>query len=149
MFSTATQLGAVIADVSSEIEQKLAAYGQHLGVAFQLIDDALDYKSTEAELGKNLGDDLAEGKITLPLIHAMRHGSEAEQQLIKTAIKEGNRGAFNEVLAIVKKTDAITYTEQRADEQAQLAINALDILNDSEFKQAMILLAKFSVQRSY
>ena len=149
LFSTATQLGAVIAGVSSEIEQKLAAYGQHLGVAFQLIDDALDYKSTEEELGKNLGDDLAEGKITLPLIHAMRHGSETDQQVIKTAIKEGNRNAFNEVLAIVTKTNAITYTEQRADEQAQLAINALDILEDSESKEAMILLAKFSVQRSY
>ena len=149
LFSAATKLGAVIADTTAEIEDSLAAYGQHLGIAFQLIDDALDYKSTQQELGKNLGDDLAEGKPTLPLIHAIAAGDEQQAEIVRNAIKEGNRDAFNEVYGIVKATDAIAYTEHRADEEAGKAIAALAPLPDSEFKQAMIMLANFSVQRSY
>ncbi len=149
LFSAATKLAAVIAGSSAEIEQGLALYGQHLGVAFQLIDDALDYKASKDELGKNLGDDLAEGKPTLPLIYAIQNSSESEAQIIINAIKNGERNAFNEVYAIVQSTKAIDYTEQRADEEAQKAINALTVLPDSEYKQALTLLAKFSVQRNY
>jgi octaprenyl-diphosphate synthase len=149
LFSAATKLAAVIAGASIEIEQGLALYGQHLGIAFQLIDDALDYKASKDELGKNLGDDLAEGKPTLPLIYAIQNSSDSEARTIIDAIKNGDRDAFNEVYAIVQKTKAIDYTEQRADEEAQKAISALSVLPDSEYKHALTLLALFSVQRNY
>ncbi|MBF6647094.1 octaprenyl diphosphate synthase [Methylobacter sp. BlB1] len=149
LFSAATRLGAVISNASEEVEEGLAKYGQHLGIAFQLIDDALDYKANQEELGKNLGDDLAEGKPTLPLIYAIQHGDDSEASIVIDAVKNGNRDAFSEVYAVVKSTKAIDYTEQRADEEAQKAIDALSILPDSEYKNALILLAKFSVQRNY
>ncbi len=149
LFSAATRLGAILAGSSEEIEEKLAQYGQHLGNAFQLIDDALDYKASKEELGKNLGDDLAEGKPTLPLIYAIQNGSKSESETIRQAITNGERSAFNEVYAIVQSTNAIEYTEQRANEEAEKAIAALDILKDSDFKQALISLARFSVQRNY
>lgn len=149
LFSAATKLAAVISGASDEVEQGLAQYGQHLGIAFQLIDDALDYKASKDELGKNLGDDLAEGKPTLPLIYAIQNSSESEAKTIIDAIKNGDRDAFNDVYAIVQKTKAIDYTEQRADEEAQKAIAALSVLPESEYKQALILLALFSVQRNY
>jgi octaprenyl-diphosphate synthase len=149
LFSAATRLGGVIAGVSVDVEENLASYGQHLGVAFQLIDDALDYKANQEDLGKNLGDDLAEGKPTLPLIYAIQNGNASEAEIIIEAIKTGDREAFNAVYEIVQRTDAIAYTEQRADDEAQKAIDALVCLPDSEYKQALVLLARFSVQRSY
>ncbi|SJM91969.1 octaprenyl diphosphate synthase [Crenothrix polyspora] len=149
LFSAATRLSAVISGTSAEVEAGLAEYGQHLGIAFQLIDDALDYTSSQEELGKNLGDDLSEGKPTLPLIHAIQKGNPSEAKIIIDAIKQGNREAFNEVYAIVQSTQAITYTEQRADEEVDKAINALAVLEESEYKDALIALAKFSVQRHY
>ncbi len=149
LFSAATQLGAVIADADPATEKALADYGQHLGIAFQLIDDALDYTSTQDELGKNLGDDLAEGKPTLPLIYAIENGSKEQADVVIAAIKEGNRDSFNEVYEIVKATNAIAYTEQRADEESEKAITALNQLSDSEYKEALILLARFAVQRNY
>lgn len=149
LFSAATRLAAVVSNANTEVEEKLASYGQHLGIAFQLIDDALDYKANKDELGKNLGDDLAEGKPTLPLIYAIKNSNQNEADIIINAIKNGNRDAFNEVYAIVKNSKAIEYTENRANEEAQKAINALDILPESEYKQALLALAKFSVQRNY
>jgi octaprenyl-diphosphate synthase len=149
LFSAATRLGAVLAEANAEVEENLAQYGQQLGIAFQLIDDALDYKATKEELGKNLGDDLAEGKPTLPLIYAIEHGTTEEATIIIDAIKNGKREAFNEVYAVVQRTQAIAYTEQRANECAQKAIDALSVLAESEYKEALILLAKFSVQRNY
>jgi len=149
LFSAATRLSAVIVGATAEVEEGLAQYGQHLGIAFQLIDDVLDYKSSPEDLGKNLGDDLAEGKPTLPLIYAIQNGSPEDAKIIIEAIQNGNRDAFNDVYAIVQKTQAIAYTEQRADEEAEKAINALNILPASEYKDALILLAKFSVQRNH
>ena len=149
LFSAATQLAAIISGSTVEIETALAQYGQHLGIAFQLIDDALDYKASAEELGKNLGDDLAEGKPTLPLIYAIQNGTPDEAAIIISAIKAGNREVFNDVYAVVKRTNAITYTEQRADEEAQKAIDSLNVLPESEYKNALILLAKFAVQRNY
>ncbi|MCX7084846.1 MAG: octaprenyl diphosphate synthase [Methylococcales bacterium] len=149
LFSAATRLSAVIVDATPEVEEGLVQYGQHLGIAFQLIDDVLDYKASPEDLGKNLGDDLAEGKPTLPLIYAIQHGSAEEAKIIVEAIQNGNREAFNEVYTIVQNTQAIAYTEQRADEEAEKAINALNVLPESEYKAALILLAKFSVQRNY
>jgi octaprenyl-diphosphate synthase len=149
LFSAATRLSAVLVDASPDTEESLANYGQHLGIAFQLIDDVLDYKASKEDLGKNLGDDLAEGKPTLPLIYAIQKGSQEDAKIIIDAIKNGDRNAFNEVYAIVQKTHAIDYTEQRADEEAEKAINALNVLPESEYKEALTLLAKFSVQRHY
>ena len=149
LFSAATQLAAVISNASDEIETALASYGQHLGIAFQLIDDALDYQATAEELGKNLGDDLAEGKPTLPLIYAIEHGTSEEAGIIIDAIKNGRRDAFNAVYEIITRTKAIEYTTDRADEEAQRAIDALNVLPKSEYKEALILLAKFAVQRNY
>jgi len=149
LFSAATRLGAILADASPEVESSLAAYGQHLGIAFQLIDDALDYTSTKDELGKNLGDDLAEGKPTLPLIYAIEKGTPEQANVIIEAIKAGSRDSFNAVYDIVKATNAIDYTESRADEEAEKAIKALEPLPESEFKEALKLLAQFSVQRNY
>ncbi len=149
LFSAATRLGAVISGSSADVEESLAEYGQQLGIAFQLIDDALDYKANKEELGKNLGDDLAEGKPTLPLIYAIQQGTKEEADIIIDAIRNGKRDAFNEVYAVVKRTQAIAYTEQRAEAAAQKAIDALSVLVDSEYKTALTLLAKFSVQRNY
>jgi octaprenyl-diphosphate synthase len=149
LFSAATRLSALLVNAPAETESQMAAYGMHLGNAFQLIDDALDYKANAEDLGKNLGDDLAEGKPTLPLIHAIEHASEHDSQIIINAIKEGDRNAFNDVYKIVKATGAITYTEKRAYEEAQKAINALNLIPDSPYRQAMIELAIFSVQRNY
>ncbi|HIG92151.1 MAG TPA: octaprenyl diphosphate synthase [Methylococcaceae bacterium] len=149
LFSAATRLSALLVDAPSETEAQMAAYGMHLGNAFQLIDDALDYKANAEDLGKNLGDDLAEGKPTLPLIHAIEHANEGDAQIIIDAIKEGDRNAFNDVYKIVQATGAIEYTEKRAEEEAQKAIHALALIADSPYKQAMIQLAIFSVQRNY
>jgi octaprenyl-diphosphate synthase len=149
LFSAATRLAAVVSKASPEVENKMSQYGQHLGVAFQLIDDALDYKANKEELGKNLGDDLAEGKPTLPLIYAIKNSEPAEANVIIDAIKNGNRDAFNKVYAIVKSSKAIEYTEQRANQEADMAMAALDVLPESEYKQALLALASFSVQRSY
>lgn len=149
LFSTATRLAAVIADADADTEESLAIYGQQLGVAFQLIDDALDYKATTEELGKNLGDDLAEGKPTLPLIYAIQQGSEEQAKIVIDAIRHGSREAFNAVYEVVKSTNAIAYTEQCADRAAARAIEALACLPESDYKQALIDLARFSVQRGH
>ncbi len=149
LFSAATRLAAVLSASDPAIESGLADYGQHLGIAFQLIDDALDYKATQEELGKNLGDDLAEGKPTLPLIYAIQQSAAAEAGIVIDAIKNGCREAFNDVYQIVKNTRAITYTEKRAEEEAQKAIASLSLLPDSDYKQALISLAQFAVQRNH
>lgn len=149
LFSAAARLAAVAANSDPVVEERLAQYGQHLGNAFQLIDDALDYKANREQLGKNLGDDLAEGKPTLPLIHAIQMGSKEEARIVVDAIKNGDREAFNEVYQVVLNTRAIIYTEQRADQEALKAIAALEIVPDSKYKQALISLAQFAVQRDH
>jgi octaprenyl-diphosphate synthase len=149
LFSAAAQLAAVVAEQSPEVETALRAYGLHLGIAFQLIDDSLDYQADPAELGKNLGDDLAEGKPTLPLIYAMERGSEADRALLTHAIEHGNREVFGDVFKIIESTRAIAYTARRAREEADKAIAAVDILPASTYKQALIGLARFSVDRTY
>lgn len=149
LFSAAVQLAAVVAGAPEEVELALKRYGLHLGIAFQLIDDALDYRAKPEELGKNLGDDLADGKPTLPLIYAMEHGSEAQSTLLRQAIENGDREAFREVFAIVQATNAIDYTSRRAVEEANLALSALDVLPESPYKQALSDLARFSVERNF
>ncbi|MDT4332125.1 octaprenyl diphosphate synthase [Methylomonas sp. MS20] len=149
LFSTATRLAAVVSAADAVVENGLAVYGQQLGVAFQLIDDALDYKANSEELGKNLGDDLAEGKPTLPLIYAIQHGDERQAKVVVDAIRQGSREAFNDVYEVVKATNAIEYTERCADRAAAAAIEALQCLPDSAYKRALETLAHFSVQRSH
>lgn len=149
LFSTAVQLAGVIAHVPENVEESLKAYGLHLGIAFQLIDDALDYRADPSELGKNLGDDLADGKPTLPLIYAMEHASPDEAKILRDAIEQGDREAFRQVYDVVQSTDAIAYTNRRANEEADKAIAALSVLESSEFKEALVQLAHFSVQRNY
>ena len=149
LFSTATRLAAVVSGANPTTEEALATYGQQLGVAFQLIDDALDYKASTEELGKNLGDDLAEGKPTLPLIYAIAHGTQEQAQIVINAIRQGSRESFNEVYTVVKATNAIEYTERCAEKAAEQAIAALTCLPESAYKTALEQLARFSVQRHH
>lgn len=149
LFSTAARLAATLSEVSTGVEDGLAKYGMHLGIAFQLIDDALDYQADPNQLGKQLGDDLAEGKPTLPLIYAMQKAAPAEAEVIRRGLERGDRDAFAEVYKIIESTDAIAYTVMRARDEAQKAIQALAPLAPSAYKDAMIALAEFSVQRSH
>lgn len=148
LFEAATQLGAVLAGLPAEHEKALAAYGMHLGTAFQLIDDVLDYSASSEDMGKNVGDDLAEGKPTLPLIHAMRQGSDEQASLVRGAIENGGLDQLEAVLAAIEDTGALDYTRQAAQKEADLSISALDCLPESEYKQALIRLAQYSVDRA-
>ncbi len=147
LFEAGAQIAAVLADRDPDDESAMICYGQNLGTAFQLVDDALDYDASPEELGKNLGDDLAEGKPTLPLIHAMEKGSAAERKMIRQAIEEGGLARLDDIQAVVESTGALQYTSARAREAADMAINALSGIPDSEYKQAMIAIADFAVRR--
>ncbi|MHB8535107.1 MAG: octaprenyl diphosphate synthase [Sulfuricaulis sp.] len=149
LFQAAAQLSAVIANQGPEIEQAMAAYGMHLGTAFQLIDDVLDYGRENHDLGKNIGDDLAEGKPTLPLIHTLRQGNNHQRELIRSAIEEGGLAQIEEVMDAIESTGSITYTARRAEEEASRAIAALTAIPDSPYKQALLDLAHFSAHRNY
>lgn len=149
LFSAAAQLAAVLAGGPKETEDRLKEYGLRLGIAFQLIDDALDYMADPEDLGKNLGDDLAEGKPTLPLIYAIENGEPEQATLLRETIREGNRDRFKEVFAIIESTKAIEYTARRAKEEADKAIESLQSLPESNYKDALIRLARFSVERTY
>jgi len=147
LFEAGAQIAAVLADRDPADETAMICYGQNLGTAFQLIDDALDYNATPEELGKNLGDDLAEGKPTLPLIYAMEKGTEAEKKMIRSAIEVGGLDKMREIQAVVDSTGALEYTVARAQAAADMAIDALAGIPDSEYKQAMIAIADFAVKR--
>jgi octaprenyl-diphosphate synthase len=149
LFESAAQLGAVLARRPAEEEQALAAYGMYLGTAFQLIDDALDYSSSAEELGKNIGDDLAEGKPTLPLLYTMHSGNEAQRALIRSVIEEGGKDRINEVIAAIESTGAIAYTSRSAQIEADKAIAQLANIPDSPYKEALVALARFAVSRSH
>ena len=149
LFEAATRLGAVLSHRSEDEEMAMAAYGMHLGTAFQLIDDVLDYSSSSEEMGKNVGDDLAEGKPTLPLIYAMRNGNQQQSDVVRKAIEEGGLELIDEVTAAIQATGAIEYTEQTARNEARLAIEQLVHLPDSPYKEALTGLARFSVDRSF
>jgi len=149
LFEAAAQLGAVISDQPSEMKHSLAKYGLHLGIAFQLIDDVLDYSAKSEDIGKNVGDDLAEGKPTLPVIHAMIEGAPAQQRLLRNAIAYGGRDEIGAVLDAIERTGSLAYTSRRAKEQARLAQQALSRLPDSAHRQALLDLADFAVEREY
>jgi octaprenyl-diphosphate synthase len=147
LFEAGAQIAAVLAERTGNDEAAMIDYGRNLGTAFQLIDDALDFDASPEELGKNLGDDLAEGKATMPLIYAMRAGNDTERELIRNAILEGGIDDLQSVQAVIESTGALQYTAARAQEAAGLAIGALSEIPDSDFKDALISIADFSVRR--
>lgn len=149
LFESATQLAAVLSGQPEHIETQIARYGMHLGTAFQLIDDVLDYSDSSGDIGKNIGDDLAEGKPTLPLIYSMRVGNPEQQALIRQVIEDGGRDQIDAVKAIIESTGAIDYTARAARKEADLAIECLADIPNSQYKQALIDLAEFSVNRTY
>ena len=150
LFEAATQLAAVLAERDETTISAMQAYGMHLGTAFQLIDDVLDYQADVTELGKNIGDDLAEGKPTLPLLHALKHGNAEQQQLIHSAIVDGNGLVHLEaILAAMQQTGAFDYTRKKAEQEAQMAKDAIAFLPESAYKQALITLADIAVERNH
>jgi len=149
LFEAAMRLGAILARADNAHEQAVAEYGMHLGTAFQLVDDVLDYSGDEQATGKNLGDDLAEGKPTLPLIYAMQHGNASQAALVRTAIEQGDLGRFAEVLEVIKQTGALEYTRQQAQQESDAACAALAVLPESDYKQSLLQLAHFAATRQY
>lgn len=149
LFEAGAQLGAVISHGHEKDEATLAAYGRHLGMAFQMIDDALDYGSSGVDIGKNIGDDLAEGKPTLPLIRAIEVSDEATAKMLREVIEQGGEDRVDEVRAAIEATDAITYTSRLAREEAEKAKQAAEALPDSAYRSALMAIADFSVDRSF
>ncbi|MCT8544449.1 octaprenyl diphosphate synthase [Glaesserella parasuis] len=150
LFEAASQCSAIVSGADQATVIAMRDYGRYLGTAFQLVDDILDYSANAEQLGKNIGDDLAEGKPTLPLLHAMRSGNLQQAALIREAIEQGGkREALDEILAIMAEHKSLDYTMERAKQEAQKAVDAIAILPESEYKQALISLAYLSVDRSY
>ncbi len=148
LFEASARLGAILAEASPEIEEACASYGRSLGTAFQLIDDVLDYEGATTELGKNVGDDLREGKTTLPLLLAMSRGTTAERELIRRAIEDGEVARLDEIVAIVKRTGAIEATRESARAETEKARQCLATLPPSQSREALLELCVRSVERS-
>lgn len=149
LFEAAMRLGAMLAGASDADETAVAKYGMHLGTAFQLVDDVLDYSADEVETGKHLGDDLSEGKPTLPLIYAMQHGTPEQAAVVRAAIEQGDVGKFAEVLKIIHATGALDFTRLQALREVEYACAAIDVLADSEHKQSLVKLAHFAATREF
>jgi octaprenyl-diphosphate synthase len=149
LFAAAACIGPMIANASKEMQDSLYAYGLHLGNAFQLIDDALDYSSNAKIIGKNIGDDLADGKATLPLIYALEHGTEVQKQQIKDSLKQGTLDYLPEILSALEETKAIEYTQKIAAQEIDKALTSLTAVPESKYKQALITLAQFALQRNF
>jgi octaprenyl-diphosphate synthase len=149
LFEAATQVGAILGGASPQVETALAEYGMHLGTAFQLIDDVLDYSGDLHETGKNLGDDLAEGKPTLPLIYAMVAGNDAERAIIRHAIEHGGKSDLEGVVAAIHRVGALDYARERARAEASTATARLGQLPDSACRDSLLQLAHFSVERKF
>jgi len=149
LFEASARLGAMLAEADPAIEDALALYGAHLGTAFQLIDDVLDYSGDHEAIGKNLGDDLAEGKPTLPLIRAMQVGSAADAALIRDALERGRLDDFKPVVEVLARTDALDYAHRCAQAESAHASACLEALADSPARQTLLKLAAFAVERTY
>ena len=149
LFEAAARLGAILSGAPADIEEGLARYGMHLGTAFQLVDDVLDYSGDESATGKHLGDDLAEGKPTLPLIHAMQQGSAEQAARVRHAIEQGGRDALPQVLAAIRATGALDETRRHAEAEARLAFEAVAPLPPSPFRDSLVQLASFAVARNF
>jgi octaprenyl-diphosphate synthase len=149
LFEAATLLAAVLTEQNQEIESAMQEYGKYLGTAFQLVDDILDYAADPEEMGKNVGDDLAEGKPTLPLLYAMWHGTAEQSKLIKNAIESGDGlQHFDKIMLAMQQTGALEYTQKQALIASEKAIDALQPLADSEYKKALVGLATIAVERA-
>jgi len=149
LFEAAARIGAMLGEAGSGQEQAFQDYGRHLGIAFQLVDDALDYSSKSEQLGKNVGDDLAEGKPTLPLIRAMEVGDDNQQRMVREAIESGQIEGFDEINQIITDTGALQYTLEQARAAAASAKAAIANIDDSAYRQALMFLADYAVERSY
>ncbi len=149
LFEAAAQLGAIIAGRPADEEANMAAYGCHLGTAFQLIDDTLDYSASSKQLGKNIGDDLAEGKPTLPLLYALWHGNEKQARIIRNAITNGGLENIKAIQQAIAETGAIEYTAALAKSESEKAIESLRQFPASPYIEALVALARFSVERDY
>ncbi len=149
LFEAAGRLGAILAGAPAATETAMAAYGAHLGTAFQLIDDVLDYSGDADVIGKNVGDDLAEGKATLPLIRVLRHGTAAEAELVRHAVTSGGLGDLAGVLAAIRRIGALDYTKAQAQAEAQAAQAALSAMPATQYRDSLLQLAEFAVTRSH
>jgi octaprenyl-diphosphate synthase len=149
LFEAAGRLGALVNNAPREMEDALGSYGMHLGTAFQIIDDVLDYSGETDLIGKNVGDDLAEGKPTLPLLFAMKHGTQQEAEIIRAAITNGDSSNFQRILAIVRNTGALEHAKRQAEAESKLATAALSALPSSQYKEALLQLSAFAVTREF
>jgi octaprenyl-diphosphate synthase len=149
LFEAASQLGAILSGLPKDQEKSMADYGMHLGTAFQLIDDILDYSATADEMGKNVGDDLAEGKPTLPLIIALQRSTGDDAQMIREAIEQGGLDHIDDIIAVINNTGALDYARTIAEQETAKAIECLQCLPDSDEKSALTALAWFSIQRQH
>ena len=149
LFEAAARLGAILGNSSAEVEQGLADYGMHLGTAFQIVDDVLDYSGEEGAIGKHLGDDLAEGKPTLPLIHVLKHGNPAQSALVRTALEQGGRDTFAEIMEAVQQTGALDAAMSVARDEAEIARKAVSRLPDTQYREALLQFAAFAVERRH
>ena len=149
LFEAGAQMAAIVSGSPHEIEQSMVDYGRHLGTAFQLVDDVLDYKATAEELGKNLGDDLAEGKPTLPVIYALAHAPAAEAVRLREAIETGGIDDLDQITRLIETSGGLEYTADMARREKELAVEALGRLPASKFRDALVTLADFAVARTY
>jgi octaprenyl-diphosphate synthase len=149
LFEAATRLGAILGAAPRAQEDAAADYGAHLGTAFQLVDDVLDYSGEQSVIGKNVGDDLAEGKPTLPLIYAIEHGTPAQAQRVRRAIEHGGRDDLSEVIEAIRSTGALDYAREQARRQARAACQAVEGLPNSTYRDYLLQLADFAATRTY
>ncbi|MFO1199988.1 MAG: octaprenyl diphosphate synthase [Burkholderiaceae bacterium] len=147
LFEAAAQLGAILCEAPDAVEASAAEYGRRLGTAFQLVDDVLDYSGVTADIGKNVGDDLREGKPTLPLIHVMAQGTPAEREMVREAIQQGQTERFDEIMAAVRRTGALEYAMQCARGEAQAAAAAVEGLPPSAYRDALLYFTTYSIER--
>ena len=149
LFEAAAQLGALISGADEAGIEAAGEYGRSLGTAFQLIDDVLDYSGNAAEIGKNVGDDLREGKPTLPLIYLMENGTEEQRELVRSCIENGDEQHFDQILAAITSSGALDYTRQEAQKAARRAADAVQSLPDSKYKNSLLELSTFAVDRNH
>jgi octaprenyl-diphosphate synthase len=149
LFEAAAELGALVAGANDAQIAAAGEYGRSLGTAFQLIDDVLDYAGDASEIGKNVGDDLREGKPTRPLIYLMEHGTEEQRQLVRSCIESGDEQHFDAILSAITSGGALDYTRREAQKAAQRAIDAIAAMPDSRYKDSLLQLARFAVDRNH
>ena len=149
LFEAAGRLGAIVSGATPQAEEAMSAYGSHLGTAFQLIDDVLDYSGDTGVIGKNVGDDLAEGKATLPLIRVMHHGTPEEAAAVRRAVESGDGTELDAVLAAIRRSGALDYARGQAEAEAEAACAALSVIPPTPYRDSLLQLASFAVTRTH